>query len=57
MYDFMLNSVCFSAKDITIMSDKLDYYRLIKKPKYCGDFMHQLFEWNTLKEFDDKHIE
>lgn len=28
------------------MSDKSDYYRLFEKPKYEGDFLKQMFDWN-----------
>jgi hypothetical protein len=28
------------------MSNKSDYYRLFEKPKYEGDFLKQMFDWN-----------
>ena len=32
MYDFMSNVMCKDLSEITIMSDKYDYFRLYKKP-------------------------
>ena len=46
----MEKQLCKSLQDITIMSSKLDYKRLFQKPKYGGDFMKQLFDWNTQKD-------
>jgi hypothetical protein len=46
MYDFLINVSCMEIPDITIMSDKQDFYRLFQKPKYEGDFLTQMFDWN-----------
>ena len=50
MYEFMANKVCMEVSDITIMCDKSDYYRLLKKPQYEGDLLRQMFDWNLNKE-------
>jgi hypothetical protein len=57
MYDFMANKVCKDIQDITIMSDKADYYRLFEKPKYEGDFLKQMFDWNENSSQAKKEIE
>ena len=39
MYNFLTQYICNCHQDITIMSSQLDYFRLISKPKFKGDFM------------------
>ena len=46
MYDFLANVVCKDIRDITIMSEPRDFFRLFKKPVYEGDFLTQMFDWN-----------
>lgn len=39
IYDFLENTIVPDITDITIMSSKMDFYRLFKKPSYEGDFL------------------
>lgn len=39
MYDFLREKVCHDVRDITVMCDRRDFFRLIKKPSYEGDFL------------------
>ena len=50
MYKFMANKICKDIRDITFICDERDYQRLIEKPKYEGDFLKQMFDWNFNKE-------
>ena len=50
MYDFLAVKVCQNVSDITVMSDKKDFFHLFEKPKYEGDFYTQIFDWNINKE-------
>jgi hypothetical protein len=54
MYDFLANTICKDIQDITIMTPKLDFYRLFKKPVYEGDYLTQMFDWNLNTEFINK---
>ena len=47
MYDFMINVICKEIPDITLMCEPSDYYRLHTKPIYEGDYLTQMFDWNT----------
>ena len=57
MYDFLANTICKDIQDITIMTPKLDFYRLFKKPVYEGDYLSQMFDWNLNTEFINKDKE
>lgn len=58
MYDFMSNYLCSSIQeDITIMCIKKDFPKIFKKPSYGGDFMKQLFDWNSIQEQDEYHTD
>ena len=46
MYKFMTTKVCKDIRDITFICDEGDYRRLLEKPKYEGDFLKQMFDWN-----------
>jgi hypothetical protein len=48
MYNFMEEVLCQDISDISIMSTELDFNRLVKKPKYQGDFLKQMFTWNEI---------
>jgi hypothetical protein len=50
IYDFLENTIIQDISDITIMSSKMDFYRLFKKPTYEGDFLQQMFDWNLNAE-------
>jgi hypothetical protein len=39
MYDFLANTICKDIQDITIMTQKLDFFRLFSKPVYEGDYL------------------
>lgn len=54
MYDFMANVICRDIRDITIMSEDRDFYRLFKKPVYEGDFLREMFDWNCNREASEK---
>ena len=53
MYDFLENKICKDIRDITIMSEENDYYRLWKKPQYQGNFLSQMYDWNLNKDASD----
>lgn len=50
IYDFLEKTIIPNINDITIMSSKMDFYRLFKKPSYEGDFLSQMFDWNLNTE-------
>lgn len=50
MYNFLSEKVCPNVSDITVMSDKSDFYHLYKKPTYEGDFLSQILDWNINPE-------
>jgi len=50
MYEFLANVITKDIQDITIMSTWEDYRRLFEKPKYEGDFLTQMFDWNLNQE-------
>jgi hypothetical protein len=53
MVDFLYNVICLDVRDITIMSDQMDYNRLFEKPEFQGDFLKQMFDWNLNKKEAD----
>jgi len=53
MVDFLYNVICLDVRDITIMSDQMDYNRLFQKPEFQGDFLKQMFDWNLNKKEAD----
>jgi len=50
MFDFLEEYVCKQVSDITVMSNKRDFYRLYSKPSYEGDFFSRIFDWNINPE-------
>ena len=56
MYNFMEEALCHDVSDITVMSSMKDYHRMVKKPKYQGDFLKQMLTWNEKKEQKNHHI-
>jgi hypothetical protein len=53
MYEFLANVITKDIQDITIMSTWEDYRRLFEKPKYEGDFLTQMFDWNLNQEHSE----
>jgi len=56
MYNFMTNVICPDIRDITIMSENHDFYRLFKKPIYKGDFLKDIVRDNNKQEAADREI-
>jgi uncharacterized protein YlaN (UPF0358 family) len=54
MYDLLSNNLCKKTEEITIMAQKLDYFRLFSKPVYERDYLTQMFDWNLNREFNAK---
>ena len=50
MYNFLANIICNELQEITVMCDERDFYRTFDKPKYAGDFIRHMFEWNYKTE-------
>ena len=56
MYDFMANQLCKETKDITVMSDRRDFYRLFQKPSYQGDYHTAIFDFNLNQPARDREM-
>lgn len=57
MFKFLANKICKDIRDITFICDKSDYTRLLQKPKFEGDFLTQMFDWNFNKERADLEMD
>lgn len=57
MYKFMSTKVCKQISDITFICDEPDFRRIVEKPKYEGDFLKQMFDWNFNKQCADDEMD
>lgn len=49
----MAEKLCLEVRDITVMSEQVDFFRLFEKPRYEGDFLRQMFDWNLNQEAEE----